>query len=45
MNRIEILIKGIINSNYEPYWPLLKQMKLINDNTLQLINYFDKKIN
>lgn len=35
--------KGIINSNYEPYWPLLKQMKLINDNTLQLINYFDKK--
>lgn len=34
--------KGIINSNYEPYIPLLDNMKLLNDNTYQLINYLDK---
>ncbi|WP_131479120.1 hypothetical protein [Flavobacterium sp. T16_6] len=35
--------KGIVNSKFEPYLPLLKEMKIINDNALNLIQYFDKK--
>ncbi|MDR6764434.1 hypothetical protein J2Y38_004667 [Flavobacterium sp. 2755] len=35
--------KGIVNSNFEPYMPLLKEMKLINDNAFELTRYFDKK--
>jgi hypothetical protein len=34
--------KGIVNSNFEPYQPLLKEMKLINDNAYELTRYFDK---
>ncbi|MNQ97136.1 hypothetical protein D3C85_1127680 [compost metagenome] len=35
--------KGIVNSKFEPYLPLLKEMKIINDNAYQLTQYFDKK--
>nr|WP_294779933.1 hypothetical protein [uncultured Flavobacterium sp.] len=35
--------KGIVNSNFEPYLPLLKEMKVINDNAYELTRYFDKK--
>jgi hypothetical protein len=35
--------KGIVNSKFEPYLPLLKEMKIINDNAFELIQYFDKK--
>lgn len=35
--------KGIVNSKFEPYLPLLDEMKKINDNAFQLIQYFDKK--
>ncbi|WP_276380927.1 hypothetical protein [Flavobacterium sp. H4147] len=35
--------KGIVNSNFEPYQPLLKEMKVINDNAYELTRYFDKK--
>jgi hypothetical protein len=34
--------KGIVNSNYEPYQPLIENMKKLNDHTYQLIQYFDK---
>ncbi len=34
--------KGIINSNYDRYEPLLEHMKFFNDNTYQLIQYLDK---
>ena len=34
--------KGIVNSNFEPYQPLLKEMKVINDNAYELTRYFDK---
>lgn len=34
--------KGIVNSKFEPYLPLLKEMKIINDNAYQLTQYFDK---
>lgn len=33
--------KGMVNSNFEPYKPLLENMKALNDNTFQLIQYFD----
>jgi len=35
--------KGIVNSKFEPYLPLLKEMKTINDNAYELTQYFDKK--
>lgn len=35
--------KGIVNSKFEPYLPLLKEMKIINDNALNLVQYFDKR--
>ena len=35
--------KGIVNNKFEPYLPLLKEMKIINDNALNLIQYFDKR--
>jgi hypothetical protein len=35
--------KGIVNYKYEPYYPLLNEMKKFNENTYQLINYFDAK--
>lgn len=35
--------KGIVNSKFEPYLPLLKKMKIINNNALNLIQYFDKR--
>jgi hypothetical protein len=35
--------KGIVNSKFEPYLPLLEEMKIINDNAYQLTQYFDKK--
>lgn len=35
--------KGIVNSKFEPYLFLLNEMKIINDNTLNLIQYFDQK--
>ena len=34
--------KGIVNSAFEPYKPLLKEMKIINDNAFELTRYFDK---
>ena len=33
--------KGIVNSNFEPYKPLLKNMKMLNDHVYDLIQYFD----
>lgn len=33
--------KGILNTNYEPYTPLLEKMKQVNDNVYGLIKYFD----
>ena len=33
--------KGIVNSNYEPYKPLLDNMRLLNKHTFQLIQYLD----
>lgn len=35
--------KGIVNSKFEPYLPLLDEMKKINDNAFHLIQYFDKR--
>lgn len=35
--------KGIVNSKFAPYLPLLNEMKTVNDNALNLIQYFDKK--
>jgi hypothetical protein len=35
--------KGILNSRYEPYSPLLDAMKQINERTFTLIEYFDQK--
>jgi hypothetical protein len=34
--------KGIVNSKFEPYSSLLEEMKIINENALNLIQYFDK---
>jgi hypothetical protein len=35
--------KGIVNSRYEPYLPLLNNMKAINNQVFGLIKYLDKK--
>jgi hypothetical protein len=35
--------KGIVDSAYDPYLPLLEEMKSVNDNTYNLIRYFDEK--
>ena len=34
--------KGIVNTSYEPYQPLMEKMKQLNDNVYGLIQYFDK---
>jgi len=34
--------KGIVNSDFEPYQPLLDNMKILNDHTYELIKYLDK---
>jgi len=34
--------KGIVNSAFEPYEPLVKNMKLLNDHVYELIQYLDK---
>lgn len=34
--------KGIVNSNYVPYQPLLDNMKMINNHTYELIQFLDK---
>jgi hypothetical protein len=34
--------KGMIDSNYKPYKPLLENMKALNDHTYELIKYLDK---
>ncbi len=33
--------KGIVTIRYEPYLPLLNRMKVLNDSTYDLIDYFD----
>lgn len=33
--------KGIVNSNFEPYQPLLDNMKMLNDHVYELIQYLD----
>jgi hypothetical protein len=35
--------KGIVNYKYEPYNPLLNEMKKFNENTYQLIGYLDSR--
>lgn len=35
--------KGIINSNYDHYMPLIDNMKLFNDHVYELIKYLDAK--
>lgn len=35
--------KGVVDRYFNPYIPLLEQMKQVNDNTYNLIQYFDKK--
>jgi hypothetical protein len=35
--------KGIVNSNYDLYQPLIDNMKLLNDHTYELIQYLDNK--
>ncbi len=35
--------KGIVDNNYEPYAPVLEQMKAINCRVYSLIDYFDAK--
>lgn len=34
--------KGIVNTNYEPYQPLIENMKQLNDHTFELIQYLDR---
>jgi len=34
--------KGLLNSSYEPYMPLMEKAKMVNMNTYQLIQFFDK---
>lgn len=34
--------KGIVNSNFEPWTPLLDNMKIFNDHVYDLIQFFDK---
>lgn len=36
--------KGVVDSQYRPYTDLLQQMKIINDNTYNLIQWWDKRI-
>ena len=35
--------KGIVNSDFEPYEPLLKNMKQLNEHVYELIEYLNKK--
>lgn len=35
--------KGVVDSQFNPYTPLLDQMKSLNNNTYQLIQYLDAK--
>ncbi|MEQ8471357.1 MAG: hypothetical protein RIC35_09230 [Marinoscillum sp.] len=35
--------KGIVNSDFEPYTPLLKNAKKVNDHAYELIQYLDKR--
>jgi hypothetical protein len=35
--------KGVVTFDYKPYTELLDEMKRLNDNVYQLIDYFDKK--
>ena len=35
--------KGIVNYKYQPYLPVLEQMKKFNKNTYQLLDYFDAR--
>jgi hypothetical protein len=35
--------KGIVNSNFEPYTPLLVNMKALNQHVFELIQYLDKQ--
>ncbi len=37
--------KGIVNSQYTHYMPLLNQMKTLNDHTYELIQYIDNQTN
>lgn len=37
--------KGIVNSNFEYYMPLINNMKALNDHTFQLIEYLDSNKN
>jgi hypothetical protein len=34
--------KGVVNSNYLPYKPLLDNMKQLNDHVFELIKFLDK---
>lgn len=34
--------KGVVNSNFTPYTPMLNSAKLLNDHTYELIQYLDK---
>lgn len=34
--------KGIVNSNFEPYNPLIENMKTLNNHVFELIQYLDK---
>ena len=34
--------KGVVDSQFNPYVPLLKEMKILNDNVFNLIDYFDR---
>jgi hypothetical protein len=34
--------KGIVNTNFEPYKPLVENMKMLNDHVFQLIQFLDK---
>jgi len=34
--------KGIVDSSYNPYSPLLSEMKILNDNVFNLIGYFQQ---
>jgi len=35
--------KGMVDRYFKPYQPLLDQMKMVNTNTFNLIQYFDRK--
>lgn len=35
--------KGIVNSRFEPYLPLMENMKILNKHVFELIKYLDKK--